>query len=51
MGHRCYATLEAYTKADGAKYYEINCERECAKRFWRSNGFVDNGLDKYAQHF
>ena len=46
-GHRCFAVLEDYTQADGAKYYEINCERESAKRFWRDNGFVDNGVDEY----
>ena len=46
-GHRCFATLEAYTKKDGARYYEINCEREIAQRFWRDNGFVDSGVDEY----
>ena len=46
-GHRCFAALESYTRADGAKYYEINCERENAHRFWLDNGFVDNGVDEY----
>lgn len=46
-GHRCFTALEAYTKADGSKYYEINCERENAHRFWLDNGFVDNGVDEY----
>ena len=46
-GHRCFAALESYTRADGAKYYVINCERENAQRFWRDNGFVDNGVDEY----
>jgi len=46
-GHRCFVALEAYTQAEGAKYYAINCERENAKRFWRDNGFVDNGVDEY----
>ena len=47
-GHRCFATLETYTTKDGAKYYELNCERENAQRFWRDNGFADNGVDEYA---
>lgn len=46
-GHRCFEALEAYTRADGGIYYEINCERENARRFWRDNGFVDNGVDEY----
>lgn len=46
-GHRCFAALEAYTKADGATYYEINCEKENAVRFWRSLGFTENGKDEY----
>lgn len=46
-GHRCFAALEAYTKKDGAVYYEINCEKENAHRFWLDNGFVDNNVDEY----
>ena len=46
-GHRCFEALEAYTKADGAAYYEINCEKEDAHRFWLSLGFRDNGVDEY----
>lgn len=46
-GHRCFTALETYTKKDGARYYEINCERENAQRFWRDNGFEDNGVDEY----
>lgn len=47
MGHRCFAALEGYTKADGAKYYEINVEKENAARFWASLGFRDNGADEW----
>ena len=47
MGHRCFAALEAYTKADGALYYEINSEKEDSVRFWKSLGFVENGKDEY----
>ena len=46
-GHECFKALEAYTKADGAIYYEINCEKKNAKRFWKSLGFVENGVDEY----
>lgn len=46
-GHACFAALEQYTKADGAKYYEINSEKEDSVRFWKSLGFVENGKDEY----
>ena len=46
-GHRCFRALEEYTKCNGAVYYEINCEREDAFRFWQDNGFVENGEDEY----
>lgn len=46
MGHRCFEALEQYTKKDGALYYEINCEKENAHRFWVSNGFQDAGEDE-----
>ena len=46
-GHRCFEALENHTKADGASYYEINCEKENAHRFWESLGFRDNGVDEY----
>ena len=46
-GHWCFEALERCTIADGAVYYEINCEKENAQRFWRSLGFRDNGLDEY----
>lgn len=46
-GHRCFEALEGYTKADGAVYYELNCTRENAHRFWISLGFVDHGVDEF----
>lgn len=46
-GHRCFEALEEYTKADGAAYYELNCTRENAHRFWQSLGFLDSGVDEY----
>lgn len=46
-GHKCFHALEAYTRADGASYYEINCQKENAVRFWKSLGFRENGKDEY----
>ena len=46
-GHRCFEALEAYTKADGAQYYELNSTKENSIRFWKSIGFVENGKDEY----
>ena len=46
-GHSCFMALKEYTQADGAKFCEINCERENAIRFWKSLGFVENGVDEY----
>jgi GNAT superfamily N-acetyltransferase len=46
-GRRCFAALERYTKADGARYYEINSEKADSVRFWKSLGFIENGTDEY----
>jgi len=46
-GHSCFKALEDYTRAEGALYYELNCTRENAHRFWESLGFADNGVDEY----
>lgn len=47
-GHRCFDALRAYAEADGALYYEINCDGRADRiRFWHSNGFADNGVDEY----
>ena len=46
-GHRCFEALERYTKADGARFYELNSEKEASVRFWKSLGFTDNGRDEY----
>ena len=46
-GHRCFEALAAYTKADGAAYYEINSEKEASVRFWKSLGFIESGRDEY----
>ena len=46
-GHRCFRALETYTRDDGARYYELNSEKEDAVRFWKSLGFTENGKDEY----
>ena len=46
-GHQCFEALEQHAKADGAKYYELNSEKEDSIRFWKSLGFVENGKDEY----
>lgn len=46
-GHKCFEALEKYTKMDGAKYYELNTESERQIRFWKSLGFIENGIDEY----
>lgn len=46
-GHQCFEALQRYTKADGARYYELNCTRENSHRFWLSLGFADYGVDEY----
>ena len=47
IGHQCFEELRQYTAADGALYYEINCDRENAQRYWKSLGFTDCGVDEY----
>ena len=46
-GHACFEALESYTRADGALYYELNSEKEDSIRFWKSLGFVENGVDEW----
>lgn len=46
-GHQCFQSLKEYTRSDGAAYYEINCDRKNAQRFWMSNGFVKCGKDEW----
>lgn len=49
MGHRCFAELQKLTRKDGAIYYEINSSKEDSIRFWKSVGFVENGIDEYGE--
>lgn len=45
-GHECFESLERYTRALGARRYEINSTKEASVRFWKSLGFVENGCDE-----
>ena len=46
-GHACFEALARCAEADGAAWYQINCDRENARRFWISLGFADDGIDEY----
>ncbi|MBQ9910896.1 MAG: GNAT family N-acetyltransferase [Lachnospiraceae bacterium] len=46
-GRDCFEALEKHTGKNGAKYYELNSEKEDSVRFWRSLGFSENGEDEY----
>lgn len=46
-GRCCFEALERETTAQGATYFELNCEKENAHRFWQSLGFADHGVDEY----
>ena len=46
-GHDCFSALTRYAEADGAKWYELNSEKEASVRFWKSLGFTENGVDEY----
>ena len=46
-GHRAFEALKEYTEKDGAKYYRINAEKDDSIRFWKSLGFIEDGIDDY----
>lgn len=46
-GHDCFKALEAYTKADGAMYYELNAFKPNSQRFWKDLGFRYIGIDEH----
>lgn len=48
-GHGCFQALEAYTRKDGARYYQLNSCRENAIRFWKALGFTEDGTDEYGE--
>ena len=46
-GRMCFEALARHAKEDGAKWYELNSEKEASVRFWESLGFTENGVDEY----
>ena len=40
FGHLCLKKLEEYTKQDGARYHEINANKEESIRLWKSLGVI-----------
>ena len=46
-GHRCFEALERFAETDGARFFELNSEKEDSVRFWKSLGFTENGTDEY----
>lgn len=45
MGTACACALMDWGRERGAKYFELNCEDEPARRFWARLGFIPNGVD------
>lgn len=48
-GHDCAAALLGWARALGMKYAELNCAEERRVRFWKSLGFVPNGVDEWGE--
>lgn len=48
-GTACANALLDWSKAAGAKYWELNCSNERRIRFWTRLGFVPNGLDEWGE--
>ena len=48
-GHDCAAALLGWARARGMKYAELNCAEERRVRFWKSLGFVPNGVDEWGE--
>lgn len=47
LGHACFRALARRARADGASYFELNSEKPDSVRFWKSLGFVEDGVDEY----
>ncbi|MGN1190836.1 MAG: GNAT family N-acetyltransferase, partial [Candidatus Ornithospirochaeta sp.] len=45
-GHKAFEALKEYTEKDGTKYYRINSEKDDSIRFWKSLGFIEEGIDE-----
>lgn len=49
-GTESFVVFEKHANKEGALYYEINCDgRSDRMRFWKKNGFVENGTDEYGE--
>lgn len=48
-GTACANALLDWSKAAGAKYWELTCSNERRIRFWTRLGFVPNGLDEWGE--
>ena len=48
-GHDCAAALFDWARARGMKYAELNCAGERRVKFWKSLGFVPNGVDEWGE--
>ena len=46
-GHYCYYALEEATRADGARYFEMNIGKPLPLRFWRAFGYIEKGVDEW----
>lgn len=48
-GRACAAVLLSWAKENGARYAELNADREDRRRFWNSAGFLENGVDEWGE--
>ncbi len=48
-GHGCAEALLDWARLRGMKYAELNCSEERRVRFWKSLGFVPNGVDEWGE--
>lgn len=46
-GHACAQVFFDWAYANGAEYIELNAHTQQRQRFWKSMGFVDNGVDDW----
>lgn len=47
LGRSCAAALLDWGRARGAAYFELNADAAPRMRFWRSLGFLPNGVDEW----
>lgn len=50
IGRRCADVLMSWAKANGSLYAELNCtQNEQRISFWKSVGFIENGVDEWGE--